>query len=274
MRNKLTNELAVCGFNTVKALAEVHPERINRLFLREERLPLFTKLCKNLAERKRPYKICNDEELEKICKTSHHQGIAAMIYEPAVEAASPEDLEEWAARKKTGLLLCNVGNDHNLGAIIRAAAFFEASPIILTEKQQLPAETEQIEVPTDASEKPKKEAFLTTSAYRVAEGGMEYVDFRSVRNPAAFLHSAAKSFITIGTDTRARIRISDLPALVGERQKGKTGIILVVGNEETGIPPDVKEQCSILARIPGTGAIESLNVAQAAALFLQKLYER
>jgi TrmH RNA methyltransferase len=250
MHNKLSDELAVCGFNTLKALAEVHPERINRLFLREERLPLFSKLCKNLAERKRPYKICGDEELEKICKTSHHQGIAAMIYEPVVEAASPEDLENWAAQKKTGLLLCNVGNDHNLGAIVRAAAFFEVSPIIVTE------------VP-----------LFTASAYQIAEGGMEYVDFRSVNNPAAFLRSASKFFITIGTDPRARIRISDLPSLAGEQRKGKTGIILVVGNEETGIPADVKEQCSIVARIPGTGAIESLTAAQTAALFLQKLYE-
>jgi TrmH RNA methyltransferase len=48
----------------------------------------------------------------------------------------------------------------------------------------------------------------------------------------------------------------------------------VAGNEETGLPAEVKSQCSILARIPGTGAIESLNVAQAAAVFLQELYER
>jgi tRNA G18 (ribose-2'-O)-methylase SpoU len=168
-----------------------------------------------------------------------------------VEAASPEDLEAWAAQKKTGLLLCNGGNDRNLGEVVRAAAFFEASPIIVNEGP-----------------------LFTTSAYRAAEGGMEYVDFRSVHNPAAFLRSASKSFITIGTDPRARIRIDDLPALVSEQRKDKTGIIFVVQNEETGIPVDVKEQCSLLARIPGTGAIENLNAAQTAALFLQKLYDR
>jgi TrmH RNA methyltransferase len=60
MRNKLTDELAVCGLNAVLALAEHHPETINRLFLREDRFRAFTGVCKKLAERKRPYKVCTD----------------------------------------------------------------------------------------------------------------------------------------------------------------------------------------------------------------------
>ena len=261
MYNKLTDELAVCGLNTVRALSDVHPEKINRLFLREDRLPLFTGLCRSLAERKRPYKICENEELEKICKTAHHQGIVAMIFEPVVEGAIPEDIDTWADEEKTGLLLCNVGNEHNLGAIVRSAAFFEASPVILTDGGG------------DENEPPKKR--LTTAAYRAAEGGMEYVEFRSVRRPEAFLQSASKKLITIGTDPRARVRIRDLPKIIGDQKKyAGRGIVLVIGNEETGLSDEVKEHCSIIARIPGTGTIESLNAAQAATLFLQELYER
>ena len=259
MRNKLTDELAVCGMNAIRALSEVHPEKINRLFLREDRLPLFTKICKSLAERKRPYKICENEELEKICKTPHHQGIVAMIYDPVVENAAPEDIDSWAADGKTGLLLYNVGNDHNLGAIVRSAAFFNASPIVLTEQ--------------GGSEGEPIAKHLTTAAYRAAEGGMEYVEFRSVRRPAAFLQSATKKIFAIGTDPRARIRIRDIPKIINNQEK-PAGIILVIGNEETGLSEEIKEQCSILARVPGTGAIESLNAAQAATLFLQELYER
>ena len=285
MRNKLTDELAVCGLNAIRALSEVHPEKINRLFLREDRLPLFSGLCKGLAERKRPYKLCEDEELEKICKTSHHQGIVAMIYEPVVEAAAPEDIDRWAAEGKTGLLLCDVGNDLNLGAIVRAAAFFDASPVILACSSSL-AEQNSAEDENEARhlgvERLDVESLgvrrLSTAAYRVAEGGMEYVEFRSIRSPRAFLRSASKKLFIIGTDPRARIRIRDIPQLIDEQRKqkspgGKRGIVLVVGNEETGLSKEIKEQCSILARIPGSGVIESLNVAQAAALFLQELYE-
>ncbi|GBU28999.1 RNA methyltransferase [Treponema sp. R8-4-B8] len=248
MLNKLTDELAVCGMNAVLAVGEHHPATINRLFLREDRLNSFTGICKQLAERKRPYKLCEDEELERICKSVHHQGVVAMIEEPVVEPLTHEDLDLWAAEGKTGVLLHSVGNDHNLGAIARAAAFFDASYIVLNEKDT--------------------EARLTTSAYRIAEGGFEHLTVRKITNSAAFLKDASKKLLTIGTDTRARQRIGDLSGIVKKRQ----GVVLVLGNEETGLPKEVKTQCSYLLRIPGTGNIESLNVSQAAALFLHSIY--
>jgi TrmH RNA methyltransferase len=255
MRNKLTDELAVCGLNAVMALGEYHPETINRLFLREDRLAVFSGICKQLAERKRPYKLCEDEELERICKSVHHQGVVAMIMEPAVAPLSREALDIWAAERKLGLVLHSVGNDHNLGAIARAAAFFDVHCIVLNEQDS--------------------EARLSTSAYRVAEGGMEHLAIWKVGNTAAFLKDASKQLLTIGTDIRSRRRIADLAGIIRDPkyQKGRPGIALVLGNEETGLSQPVKDQCSCLLRIPGTGAIESLNVSQAAALFLYQLYE-
>jgi len=244
----MTEELAVCGMNAVLAVGEHHPQIINRLFMREDRLKSFTGICKQLAERKRPYKICEDEELERVCKSVHHQGVVAMIEEPVVEMLSFEDLELWADEKKTGVLLHSVGNDHNLGAIARAAAFFDASFIVLNEKDT--------------------EARLTTSAYRIAEGGFEHLTMRKITNSAAFLKDASKKLTTIGTDTRARMRIGDLRGVLKEK-----GVVLVMGNEETGLPKNVKDQCSYLLRIPGTGNIDSLNVSQAAALFLHEIFE-
>jgi TrmH RNA methyltransferase len=238
--------------NAALAVGEHHPLTINRLFLREDRLKQFTGVCKQLAERKRPYKICEDEELERICKSVHHQGVVAMIEEPAVLPLTTEDLDLWASGGKTGVLLHSVGNDHNLGAVARAAAFFDAPYIVLNEKDS--------------------EARLTTSAYRIAEGAMEHLTFRSVTNTAAFLKDASKRLVTIGTDTRARRRIGDLGGIAGGA-KAKSGVVLVLGNEETGLPQDVKDQCSCLLRIPGTGDIDSLNVSQAAALFLHAIFE-
>ena len=271
MRNKLTDELAVCGLNAVIALAENHPEQINRLFLREERLKSFTKICKSLAERKRPYKICEDEELEKICKSAHHQGVVAMIFLPAVEPLSREDLDEWSGEGKTGLLLHSIGNDHNLGAIIRSAAFFDVKYIVISGEDPEPA-AESPNQRFEGRDSPPG-GKLSTSAYRTAEGGMEHVTVRSVRDSAAFLRDASRSLITIGTDTRARQRIGDLSRIIGEKQKGRSGIALVLGNEETGLPADIKDACSVLVRIPGTGLMDSLNVAQAATLFMQKIFE-
>jgi TrmH RNA methyltransferase len=260
MLNKLTDELAVCGFNAVAARAEYHPETINRLFFREDRLKSFTTICKTLAERKRPYKICDDEELEKICKSSHHQGVVAMILAPEVKPLSREDLEEWAREGRTGVVLHSVGNDHNLGAIARSAAFFDVPRIVLSEGDP--------------------ETGLSTSAFRVAEGGLEHVTVSSIRNAAPFIRDAAKSLVVIGAESRARQRIGDLGTIIREKaarlpapKKGRPGIAIVLGNEETGLPKEIKEACSCLVRIPGTGLMESLNVAQAAALFLHAVFE-
>ncbi|MCL2127327.1 MAG: RNA methyltransferase [Treponema sp.] len=256
MRNKLTDELAVCGLKAALALAEYHPEKINRLFLREDRLTLFTKTCKKLADRKRPYKLCEDDELERVCKSVHHQGVVIMMEEPFIEPLTREDLQLWASQALSGLVLHEVGNDHNLGAIARAAAFFDARFIVLNEHDS--------------------EARLSTSAFRVAEGGMEHVTVRKIGNTAAFLKDAAKMILTIGTDIRARRRIGDLPGIAKDwagAKGGKPGVALVLGNEETGLPQNVKDNCSCLLRVPGTGNIESLNVSQAAALFLREIYE-
>jgi TrmH RNA methyltransferase len=257
MRNKLTDELAVCGLKAALALAEFHPETINRLFLREDVFKLFTKVCKQLAERKRPYEMCEDEELERLCRTVHHQGVVMMIEEPVIEPLTLEDLDLWAEEGKTGIVLHEVGNDHNLGAIARAAAFFEAHFIVVNERDS--------------------EARLTTSAYRIAQGGMEHVVVRKIGNTASFLKDAGRKIMVIGTDVRARSRIGDLSDMVKDRQGrfggGRPGIALVLGNEETGLPKSVKDNCFCLLRVPGTGIIESLNVSQAAALFLKEIYD-
>ena len=263
MRNRLTDELAVCGMNAALAVGQHHPQTINRLFLREDRLKSFTGICKQLAEHKRPYKICEDSELERICKSVHHQGVVVMINEPVIEPLGAEDLELWADEGKRGVVLYSVGNDHNLGAIARAAAFFGAGFIVLNEK-----DTAFLKEPED--EKLVCDLRLTTSAYRIAEGGFEHLTVRKITNTAAFLKDASKKLVTIGTDTRARKRIGDLSGII--KNPGK-GIALVLGNEETGLPKNVKDQCAHLLRIPGTGNIESLNVSQAASLFLHAVFE-
>jgi len=255
MRNKLTDELAVCGLKAAQAHAEHNPQTINRLFLREDRFKMFTGVCKTLAERKRPYKICDNEELERLSKSVHHQGVVMMIEAPVIEPLTVEDLDFWERERKTGLILHEVGNDHNLGAIARAAAFFDVHFIVVNDNDN--------------------EARLTTSAYRIAEGGLEFVTVRKISNTSAFLKDAVKKIIVIGTDIRARRRVGDLAAIVKERVEGfgRPGIALVLGNEETGLPQNVKDKCTCLLRVPGTGYIESLNVSQAASVFLREIYD-
>ena len=257
MRNNLKRELAVCGYRAAKSLADTHPERINRLFLREDQLRSFAPVCKALAERKRPYKICVDAELERLCKTGRHQGVVAMMEEPTVEPLGEADIACWSQEGKTGIILHDPGNDHILGAVARSAAFFGAQYLVLPER--------------DA------QARLTTEAYRMAQGGMEYVCFRKGGSAAAILRRLSRRTLTIGFAVRARLRIGDLDALIGERAAAlaitRPGIALALGNEENGLPPEALDLCDVLVRIPGTGFIESLNAAHAATALLHRLYD-
>lgn len=210
----------------------------------------FGTVCKNLAAMKHFYKICDDEELEKLCKSNKHQGAVAMIHEPKPLVPNDALFQNWSDEGKLGILLSSVGNDHNLGAIIRSAAFFGADYILLSGED--------------------REARLTSSAYRIAEGGMEHVTVIETKNPEAFVKRAARDLILIGADHHAKLVLKNLREIIEKEQKNKRGILFVVGNEESGIPENIRKQC-IPVSIPGSQNMESLNVAQAATLFLYEM---
>ncbi len=248
MKNKQRRELAVCGFAAVKALAERHPERIQRLFFTQDRARFFGPVCKSLAAERKIYRLVESpEELEKLSQSVHHQGVVAMVAEPEIPRLDFDTLKDWVARGERILALDRVGNANNLGAIVRSAAFFGVTRIVIGEDDE--------------------QAEITTSSWRVAEGGMEFVEIWRVSSAAWLVGAVAGKMTRVGADHRARNRLRDLPDLV---ESGE-GVLIVMGNEETGLSPEVKSSCDHLVRIPGTGDVESLNVAQAATLFLYEL---
>ncbi len=171
-----------------------------------------------------------------------------MIPQPEIIPCGKGDLQEWIENREQVLILDGVGNANNLGAIVRSAAFFGIRNIVLGGEAQ--------------------HTLITTSTYRIAQGGMEYVRIYSVRALPRLLKDAAGRMIRIGTAVRARIRLEAIQGLLtGEAE----GVMLVLGNEERGLSAAVQAECDHLVRIPGSGQIESLNVAQAAALFLYEL---
>jgi TrmH RNA methyltransferase len=124
----------------------------------------------------------------------------------------------------------------------------------------------------DSLETPVKHdsASLSSAAYRVAEGGMEHLHFYTVTNITGFLKQAKKQLVTIGTTMRSRTRLSDLDAKI-KGNSGRQGTIVILGNEESGIPENILTLCHLQLRIPGTGRIESLNVATAAGIIMYTL---
>ena len=254
MKNKLNNELAVCGFAAVKSLEKKNPERITRLYFSAEKAPFFGGLCKKLAARKAPYNQVKDvQELEKLSGTVHHQGVVAMIESPQIVRLNTDIVDEWIKKSQNALLLDRVGNANNLGAIVRSAAFFGMKNIVIPEDEA--------------------QSSITTSSYRVAEGGMEFVSVYSIKSIPALLEAVKGKMARIGTAVDAKTPLSKLRALCA----GKPALI-ILGNEEHGISASVKSECDELVVIPSDGdwaghaaPVESLNVAQAASVILYEL---
>ena len=254
MKNKQKNELAVCGFAAVKKLEKNHPEKITRLYFTEEKAPLFGGLCKRLAKNHGIYNQKPAEELEKLCKSVHHQGVVAMIEAPEIEQLDSEILEQWIENKENVVFLDRIGNANNFGAIVRNAAFFGIKNIV---------------IPMDEAQ-----SSITTSSYRVAEGGMEYVNIYSVQSTARFLEAAKNKFVRIGTSLEAKKSVGDLKEVVSNEKPA----IIILGNEEKGISDIVKSNCDELIIIPWFGmsegkasVIDSLNVAQASSIIFYEL---
>ena len=256
MRNKQNNELAVCGFATVKKLEKNNSERIRRLYFTEEVAPLFGGLCKKIAARKGIYnKVQDPKELEKLSGTVHHQGVVAMIYMPKIIPLDSDITDSWVENNENALLLDHIGNANNFGAIVRSAAFFGMKNIIIPEDEA--------------------ESAITTSSYRIAEGGMEYVKIYSVRSISRFMEALKGRMVRIGTDLQARSRLS---SEIQTLRKGKP-VLLVLGNEENGISEEVRKNCDELVIIPFSGMtqgkkeplVDSLNVAQASSIILYEL---
>lgn len=230
----------ICGTNAVAALFARRPDDVQRLFYTPAMRGRVGRWCEMLAASRRPYRMLEAPEMEKAAGTPHHGGIAA------VAKPKPFAILKFDQPPRVPLLLAldGIGNPHNLGAIVRSAAFFGVRALLLHET---PAQA----MPSDA-------------AYRVAEGGFEHLDMYRTRD----LPGALRAFDTQYRTVAAALSDTAMPLKQMPRDRS---LLLVLGNEETGVSADVLAACRRQVRIPGMGKIQSLNVAQAAAVLLHEL---
>jgi 23S rRNA (guanosine2251-2'-O)-methyltransferase len=163
-----------------------------------------------------------------------HQGVLI-----EAEPLKPKRLDALADTPLV-LVLDQVTDPHNVGAILRSAVAFGAGALITTTRHS-----------------PQESGVLAKSA----SGALEHIDHIEVRNLAdalGQLHDVG--FQTIGLD-------SDGPSVLEKTFSGKR-IALVLGAEGKGLRQKTRETVSDLARLDMPGAIRSLNVSNAAAVAL------
>ena len=186
------------------------------------------------------------ERLDQISETKKHQGVIA--YAAAYEYSEVEDMLELAKKKGEDpflILLDNIEDPHNLGAIIRTANLAGAHGVII----------------------PKRRAVgLTATVAKTSAGALNYTPVAKVTNLAKTMEELKEKGLwfvcaDMGGESMYRLNLT-----------GPIG--MVIGNEGDGVSRLVKEKCDFIASIPMKGDIDSLNASVAAGILAYEIVKQ
>jgi len=227
------------GVNACLAMFARRPQDLRKVWLLESRIPQLKAVLAHCVTHRLGYTVVGDEDLQKLSASAHHEGVVFGAM-PAAELGLSDWLRDLTPGPQLAIWLDGVGNPHNLGAILRSAAHFGVAALLLPKESPLA---------------------LSGAAARVAEGGAEHVPLvRMGRADNSLAQLRSAGFGAVATVVRGGQPL--YAAALPER------MLLVMGAEQTGIHPALAEAAALRVAIPGTGAVESLNVAAATAVFL------
>ena len=188
-------------------------------------------------------KYVTKERLDQLSSTGKHQGVIAIA--AAYEYASVEDILQRAREKQEPpflILLDNIEDPHNLGAIIRTANLAGAHGVII----------------------PKNRAVgLTATVAKASAGALNYTPVAKVTNLVKTIEELKKEGLWfVCADMSGTV-------MYGLDLKGPIG--LVIGSEGEGVGRLVKEKCDMVASIPMKGDIDSLNASVATGVLAYEI---
>ncbi len=183
------------------------------------------------------------ERLDQLSSTGHHQGVIAQA--AAYSYATVEEMLETAREKGEDpflILLDNIEDPHNLGAIIRTANLAGTHGVIIPKRRA---------------------AGLTAVVARASAGALNYTPVAKVTNLTAAIKELKEKGLwfvcaDMGGETMYELKLT-----------GPIG--LVIGNEGEGVSRLVREACDFTASIPMKGNIDSLNASVAAGVLAYEI---
>ena len=225
--------------------AWVNPDRhVHELYITEKALSNFDQALTKAHDRglKRPSpQIIDKAVLDASCgRDSVHQGIGLACR--ALEEVDIHDIVRAEAHKERSVLIMldQVTDPHNVGAVIRSACVFGAGGMILQRKH--------------APE-------LTGVLAKTACGGVEHL-------PVAYETNLTRSIETLQKEGYFALGLAEEGDVLAPAMADYQKLVLVLGAEGDGLRRLVREQCDILTALPTGGALSSLNVSNAAAVAL------
>ncbi len=239
-------EFTLYGWNACRVLFENRPDDLMRLYFSKARSNQVNDIKALCHEKKLPYRELDTESLNKVASSVHHEGVV-IVARPRL----PQSVHNLIRGKfpANGIIVAidRVSNTHNLGAILRSCAFFGAEAMVVGMEG--------------------KQATMTSSAARMAEGALETVPlFQSSDLASALRDFRDRKVFVVGADLAngQSLYDADIPF----------PCVLVMGNEQEGLSPKVRRRCDAIVTIPTTGSMQSLNVSVAAGVILSELRRR
>lgn len=230
------------GRRAVASAWDRRPEAVVRVYVDRDARGELGGLLKALAARRVAYRLVDAAELDRVADSRHHEGVCALV-----RPAPVPSFEAWLGSCGPAALvlaLDGVVNPHNLGALVRTAAHFGATGV------------------WTVGEPPRHGACA-----RVAEGGLEHVPLLGTPDLPGILERLAEAgFMVVGAQQDAD------DGVFGTRLSRRTALVL--GSERTGLSAEVASRLEAAVMIPGSGVVESLNVAAAGAVLMGEWYRQ
>ena len=242
-----SGELRLYGLNACRAAFANRPQDLRKVYLSEARVADLKPVLAWCVKHRLGYRVVETMDLDKLTGSRHHEGVCfEMLRHPPKGLA--DLLADLPVAPAPALLiwLDGVGNPHNLGALLRSAAHFDVAGVI---------------VPTSSS------LDLSGAAARVAEGGAEFVPMARVDDvPAALQALRAAGFDVVAT----------VPAGAADLYASRLAArsVLVFGAEGEGMSRELIAAATQRLSIPGSGRVESLNIAASAAVLLAEYWRQ
>ena len=203
------------------------------------------KVINLIKDNKLPVVNISPSEMEKMCEGGVHQGLAAELKPYQTVSLEEIIIKANKKNKKIIVMLDNINDPHNLGAILRSADVFEAAGIILPKHNSVS---------------------LNATVAKTSAGAINYVPVAVVNN----LNQAIKTlkeegYWVVSTDGSATIDYSSI--------KYDFPVVVVIGSEGKGVSPLVLKNSDYIVKIPQFGHVNSLNASVAAGILLAEVHK-
>lgn len=228
------------GFHSVYEAMKAGKRKFHRILISKNRSDSRIEKIKKLAAKKKIHlEPASPDNMEKLANGTNHQGvIGEASFLPFKKASQVVSLVRKAENPCFILVMENIEDPHNMGALIRTA---------------LCTGVDYILIPKDRS------AALSSTVSRSSAGAMEHADIYMITNTASVLRGLKEAGVWISGLDGAGDRFLHEADLTGH-------IALVIGGEHKGVRPVVKKECDFLLSIPNKGSINSLNASVAGGI--------